>query len=186
MDIYKLDFQPFVERLKISLTAFYFVYFTTVFHRQQRSKHCKILCIGPKHQSAVYSYKALGLVWTHLHESRVLRMSNRFVITIRNCWMKLSMIWRIVQMTNGGINLREERWRPDFYSVVPDSILRSVYWLEFLLVVSNSTPRSFYSKLNCLQIVGFLTRCLICNICLYRCLWVTIITTRLTEIVSPM
>ena len=81
MEIYKLDFQPFVERLKISLTAFYFFYLKTVFHWQQRSKHCEILRIGPEHQSAVYSYKALGMVWTHLHESRVLRMSNRFVIT---------------------------------------------------------------------------------------------------------
>ena len=31
-------------------------------------------------------------------------------------------------------------------------------------VVLNSTPRSFYSKLNCLKLVGFLIRCLICNI----------------------
>ena len=58
-------------------------------------------------------------------------------------------------------NLREAWRRPDFYSVVPDSILLSVYCLEFFLVVSNSTPRSFYSKLNCLQLVGFLIRCLI-------------------------
>ena len=93
MKIYKLDFQPFVKRLTISLRAFYFVYLKTVFHRQQRSKHCEILRIGPKHQSAVYSYKALGLVWTHLHENRVLRMSNRFVITIKNYWMKLNIFF---------------------------------------------------------------------------------------------
>lgn len=92
MEIYKLDFQAFVERLTISLTALYFIYLKTVFHWQQRSKHCEILRIGPEHQSAVYSYKALGLVWTHLHESRVLRMPNRFVNTIKNYWMKLSMI----------------------------------------------------------------------------------------------
>ena len=92
MEIYKVDFQPFAERLTISLTAFYFIYLKTVFHWQQRSKHCEILRIGPKHQSAVYSYKALGLVWTHLHESGVLRMSNRFVITIKNYSMKLSII----------------------------------------------------------------------------------------------
>lgn len=92
MEIYKLDFQPFVERLTISLTAFYFIYLKTVFHWQQRSKHSEILRIGPKHQSAVYSYKALGMVWTHLHESRVLRMSNRFVITIKNYWMKFNVI----------------------------------------------------------------------------------------------
>lgn len=89
------------------------------------------------------------------------------------------------------LRARGERRRPSFISVVPGSIPRFGYWPGITLLVSGSAPRSCLWIAKCftsgqLDFLIGVWFALFVAICFYGCLWGTIKTTGLTEIVIPL